>query len=170
MDRPESVKERGSQRQTMKLQQSELSKHIEKKSYESKRLVSVCAAATLDKLSFFKSLTHEPTLRITIQTDVDENVWRVSRTFKNFEDLRVGLLHMHPESLIPPLPDIKINKELHEKRVTKIGEQCVKFLNHCYLSPTLRFSKYLHKFVSDELPVSEWIAHIREEPHPTNIG
>ena len=77
---------------------------------------------------------------------------------------------MHPESLVPPLPDIKVNKELHQKRVTKVGEQCVKFLNHCYLSPTLRFSRYLHKFVSDELPVSDWIAHIREEPHPTNIG
>jgi hypothetical protein len=68
----------------MKLQQSELSKHIEKQGYASKRLESVCVTAVLEKLSFFKSLTHEPTMRITIQTPVEENVWRVSRTFKDF--------------------------------------------------------------------------------------
>ena len=54
VDKIETVKERGSQRQTMKLQQSELSKHIEKQGYASKRLESVCINAILEKLSFFK--------------------------------------------------------------------------------------------------------------------
>jgi len=95
----------------MKLLHSDLTKQVEKKQYDGKRLVSVCAAASMDKLSFLKNLVSNPEYHITIQTEVDGGVWKVQRTYKNFQDLRMGLLHAHPDSLIPPLPDIRINKD-----------------------------------------------------------
>jgi hypothetical protein len=39
----------------------------------------------------------------------------------------------------------------------------MKFLEHVFSAPNLRFSKFLQRFVGDTLPVSAWIKQIEEE-------
>jgi hypothetical protein len=64
------------------------------------------------------------------------------------------------------LPEFKKDKQYddeHEENQRKFGFFVMKFLEHVFSAPNLRFSKFLQRFVGDALPVSAWIKQIEEE-------
>ena len=99
-----------------------------------------------------------------VETPTMQGVWKVKRTLKDFYELRTFLLEHHPECIVPGMPGLRKNKDISDvKYASKLGRQSVQFLEACIQTPTLRTDKVLDKFVTDELPLKDWIVNYKRQ-------
>ena len=62
------------------------------------------------------------------------------------------------------MPGLRKNKDISDvKYASKLGRQSVQFLEACIQTPTLRTDKVLDKFVTDELPLKDWIVNYKRQ-------
>lgn len=147
----------------MQAPQTDLSIEIEKFEHQNKRirpkLVKVTFAYTGFK-GLFKSSLQAPNPNFTIETPKfkEGESWVVERTFKDFLALRKHLLEQHPDVVVPALPEFQKDKDYEEEEdLEKFGNFVVRFLETVFQSPSLRCSKFLHRFVTDVLPIAAFI-------------
>jgi hypothetical protein len=96
---------------------------------------------------FFKKLDSAPhELFYTIQTEPFG--WEVGRNIKDLGILRKRLLVMHPDTIVPAIPETNpcydkfpVNKQ------RKCADQVILFLEACLRSETLRSNSFLQSFL-----------------------
>lgn len=82
----------------------------------------------------------------------------MQRSFKDFTLLRQHLLEQHPDCIVPALPEFQKDKDYEEEEVLrKFGHFIIRFLESVFSASSLRYSKFLNRFMTDVLPLSGFI-------------
>lgn len=114
----------------------------------------------------FKTLASDPNPVFTLETPkfTEGQSWVVQRTFKDFTLLRQHLLEQHPDCIVPALPEFQKDKDYEDEDVLrKFGHFIIRFLESVFQASSLRYSKFLNRFVTDALPVSGFFKQVQEE-------
>lgn len=146
----------------MQAPQTDLSIEIEKFEHQNKRIRPILVQATFAYTGFkglFRNLASDPNPVFTIETPkfTEGQSWVVQRSFKDFCLLRQHLLEQHPDCIVPALPSFQKDKDYEDEDVLrKFGQFIIRFLESVFQAISLRFSKFLHRFVTDVLPVASF--------------
>jgi len=96
---------------------------------------------------FFKKLDSAPhELDYTIHTEPFG--WEVVRNIKDLGILRKRLLVMHPDTIVPAIPETKpCHDKFPVKKQRKCADQILLFVEACVRSETLRSNSFLQDFL-----------------------
>ena len=86
--------------------------------------------------SMFKD--HNPSFTFEVKR-FDSGSWTIHRSINDFNVLYEHLLAKHPDSVVPAVPLMSKSKD-HDDMLylDKLGKMLTKFLENCFLAPSIR--------------------------------
>lgn len=127
--------------------QTELSNAIDQCQVRNQKLRPKLVGVIPGRTGFIKFFgDSNPTFQI--ETETNQGLWKIQRSYSDFTFLRQFLLQQHPDTIVPALPLISKNKSYDNlKYLDKIGNQIISFLCHCFSAPSLKQDSLLCRFV-----------------------
>lgn len=152
-------------RRTLTAQPNDLQYEIDRFEYVKKRMVPKFIDITFRQADGWRKYVSDPEPIFKIEAQrLTGPAWVVSRSYKDFEELRQYMLEQHPDCIVPFLPPMPKEKDPDLKhKWQKLGNHLAQFLEKCFLAPSLKYDKLLCFFITKTQSIASFADSFKKD-------